>query len=325
MSFSPSLVVFISFIGFRIFLVASSSSWLLCWIGIELNTLTFIPLMLVIKTGREGESAVKYFLSQTVASVVFLIGILGVKFYSVFAMVVLIALFIKIGVAPFHGWLVSVGENLDWLCLYLILTLQKINPLMLLVSSCWVWELFFVGILFSGTLGALLGLSQTSLRKLLIFSSVNHLGWLLLAMSVRLVILRVYFVIYCFLLFPLIALFININIGYLGQIQGLPISSMRLILLTGSLLSLGGLPPFLGFFPKWIVISGALSLGNYFLGLFLVLVSLFTLFYYLRISYAGFILTKLTLEPRWSYNYRSFILRLTLITSFLGFFLVYFF
>lgn len=63
-------------------------------------------------------------------------------------------------------------------------------------------------------------------------------------------ILRVYFVIYCFLLFPLIALFININIGYLGQIQGLPISSMRLILLTGSLLSLGGLPPFLGFFPK---------------------------------------------------------------------------
>jgi NADH-ubiquinone oxidoreductase chain 2 len=214
---------------------------------------------------------------------------------------------------------------LDWLCLYLILTLQKINPLMLLVSSCWVWELFFVGILFSGTLGALLGLSQTSLRKLLIFSSVNHLGWLLLAMSVRLVILRVYFVIYCFLLFPLIALFININIGYLGQIQGLPISSMRLILLTGSLLSLGGLPPFLGFFPKWIVISGALSLGNYFLGLFLVLVSLFTLFYYLRISYAGFILTKLTLEPRWSYNYRSFILRLTLITSFLGFFLVYFF
>lgn len=69
--------------------------------------------MLVIKTGREGESAVKYFLSQTVASVVFLIGILGIKFYSVFTMVVLIALFIKMGVAPFHGWLVSVGENLD--------------------------------------------------------------------------------------------------------------------------------------------------------------------------------------------------------------------
>jgi NADH:ubiquinone oxidoreductase subunit 2 (subunit N) len=59
--------------------------------------------MLVLKTGREGESAVKYFLRQTVASVAFLIGILGIKFYSVLGLTVLIALFIKIGVAPFHG------------------------------------------------------------------------------------------------------------------------------------------------------------------------------------------------------------------------------
>lgn len=78
-----------------------------------MNTLTFIPLILVLKTGREGESAVKYFLSQTVASVVFLVGILGLKFYSVFSLVVLIALFIKMGVAPFHSWVLSVGENID--------------------------------------------------------------------------------------------------------------------------------------------------------------------------------------------------------------------
>jgi NADH:ubiquinone oxidoreductase subunit 2 (subunit N) len=59
--------------------------------------------MLVLKSGREGESAVKYFLSQTVASVIFLIGILGLKFYSLFGLVILVALFIKMGVAPFHG------------------------------------------------------------------------------------------------------------------------------------------------------------------------------------------------------------------------------
>jgi NADH-ubiquinone oxidoreductase chain 2 len=325
MSFSPSLVVFISFIGFRIFLVASSSSWLLCWIGIELNTLTFIPLILVLKTGREGESAVKYFLRQTVASVAFLVGVLGIKFYSRFGLIVLIALFIKIGVAPFHGWLVSVGDNLDWLCLYLILTLQKINPLMLLVSSFWIWDFLFLGILLSGSLGALLGLSQTSLRKLVIFSSINHLGWLLLALSVSVNILSIYFIIYCFLLFPVLLVFMRMGVSYLGQIQGLPIGSIRIILLIGSLLSLGGLPPFLGFFPKWIVMSGALILGNYFVVLFLVLISLFTLFYYLRISYAGFILTKLVLEPRWLYNYCSSLLCFTLVSSFLGFFIVYFF
>ena len=78
-----------------------------------MNTLTFIPLMLVLKTGREGESAVKYFLTQTLASVVFLIGVLGLKSYPLFNLVILVALFIKIGVAPFHTWLVSVGESLE--------------------------------------------------------------------------------------------------------------------------------------------------------------------------------------------------------------------
>jgi NADH-ubiquinone oxidoreductase chain 2 len=108
----------------------------------------------------------------------------------------------------------------------------------------------FLGILFSGSLGALLGLSQTSLRKLLIFSSINHLGWLLLALSVSIKIMGVYFIIYCFLLFPLVAFFISNNAGYLGQIERLPIGSRVLTVLILSLLSLGGLPPFLGFFLK---------------------------------------------------------------------------
>jgi NADH:ubiquinone oxidoreductase subunit 2 (subunit N) len=98
-----------------------------------------------------------------------------------------------------------------------------------------------------------------------------------------------------------------------------------LTVLILSLLSLGGLPPFLGFFLKWMVISGGLYAGNYFLVLFLVLISLFTLFYYLRISYAGFIITKLVLEPRWFYDHRSFLLALTLISSFLGFLIIYLF
>jgi len=321
--FSPSLVFFLTFIGFSIFLVSSSSSWLLCWIGVELNTLTFIPLMLVLKTGREGESAVKYFLTQTLASVVFLIGVLGLKSYPLFNLVILVALFIKIGVAPFHTWLVSVGESLEWFCLYFMLTLQKINPLILLASSYWSWDFLFLGILLSGALGALLGLSQTSLRKLLIFSSVNHLGWLLLALRVSLNILCVYFSLYCLLLFPAVSLFKKINLRHLSQIQRLSVETLVMTGLAVSLLSLGGLPPFLGFFPKWIVIAGGLSIGNYFLVLFLVLISLFTLFYYLRISYVGFILTKLVVEPRWIYKCVSLPLSFILCSSLLGFLLVY--
>lgn len=66
-----------------------------------------------------------------------------------------------------------------------------------------------------------------------------------------------------------------------------------------NLLSLGGLPPFLGFLPKWLVIQNLVELNQIFLLFIAVCLTLITLYYYLRISYSIYML---------NYNKNSWIL-----------------
>lgn len=323
--FNPSLVTFFIFIIFRVLLTCSSSSWLIAWVRIELNTLCFIPIMLNFKSGREGESAVKYFLTQTLASIILLVGALGIKAlsFSVFSIFVRVALLIKLGAAPFHRWIITVGENLNWLALYLILTVQKINPFILLLSRERIWNVLVVRIAMSAIVGGIAGLSQTNLRKLLIFSSINHLGWLLTAARSRIALFRTYFWIYCLLLLPIIYLSIKMGVNYLRQISSLPLHSTIFLLFIISLLSLGGLPPFLGFFPKWLVIYDFILSGNFILGIILIFMRLYTLYYYLRITFSSFILRKFTTEPRWLQAIPSLVTTVALRSSILGFLLIF--
>jgi len=71
-----------------------------------------------------------------------------------------------------------------------------------------------------------------------------------------------------------------------------------------SLLSLGGLPPFLGYLPKWIVIQAIITNNSAPLATIVVVTSLITLYeYYLKISYSRFII--LNTEPKWNLKFHK--------------------
>lgn len=107
MFLSPSSCLFIICILIRIVLVGSSPSLLTSWVGLELNTLSFVPLILTVKGKLERESAIKYFLTQALASVILLIGGILTDLQPLVSnipnIIVLCALLIKLGAAPFHA------------------------------------------------------------------------------------------------------------------------------------------------------------------------------------------------------------------------------
>lgn len=105
-----------------------------------------------------------------------------------------------------------------------MLTLQKVNPLVLFVSSGWTSDMVVLGVIFSIFVGGVIGLSHTNLRKLVIFSSIRHLGWLLISVSVSTFALFIYFSIYCAILIPVIYFFYFSNVRYLNQFSSLPVS-----------------------------------------------------------------------------------------------------
>lgn len=199
-------------------------------------------------------------------------------------------LLIKIGAAPFHFWFPGVIEGLSWTNNFILITWQKIAPL-ILISYFILPNLFRVIIFFSIFIGSLGGLNQTSLRKLIAFSSINHLGWILAAIILNENLWEFYFLIYTFLSLTILILFDILKIFHINQtffiINNNPL--IKFIIFT-LLLSLGGLPPFLGFTPKWLVIQFLTINNHILLIIFMVCLTLITLYYYIRICYASFLI-----------------------------------
>nr|AMH85448.1 NADH dehydrogenase subunit 2 [Boettcheria latisterna] len=328
---NSSKIVFFSILMMGTLISISANSWLGAWMGLEINLLSFIPLMSDNKL-MSTEASLKYFLTQALASSVFLFATIlfllnSNKINSNFFMEMMIfsSLLLKSGSAPFHFWFPNVMEGLSWLNALILMTWQKIAPLML-ISYIIFKPLIIISIILSSLIGALGGLNQTSLRKLMAYSSINHLGWMLASMYNSNSLWMTYFMFYSFLTFTMIFMFNMFKTSHINQLFTLFFHSKTLkFFLFFNLLSLGGLPPFLGFFPKWLVIQ-SLSENQLFLLTFMVLMTLITLYFYIRLSYSAFMLNYY--ENNWMMNssYNSNYLMMFISYSFfssLGLFLIY--
>nr|AFV08610.1 NADH dehydrogenase subunit 2 [Pollenia rudis] len=304
----------------------SANSWLSAWMGLEINLLSFIPLMSDNKL-MSSEASLKYFLTQALASSVLLFAVIvfmlnSTKMNSNYFMEMMIfsSLLLKSGSAPFHFWFPNVMEGLSWLNSLILMTWQKIAPLML-ISYIIFKPLIIISILLSSLMGALGGLNQTSLRKLMAYSSINHLGWMLAAMYHSNELWLTYFMFYTFLTASMIFMLNMFKISHMNQLFSCFFNSKIMkFLLFFNLLSLGGLPPFLGFFPKWIVIQSLTINNQLFLLVFMVSMTLITLYFYMRLCYSAFMLNYY--ENNWLIysSYNSLIMKTFMIISFFSMF-----
>jgi len=278
------------------------------WIGLEINLLSFIPLIIRPNNLISSESSLKYFLTQALASIIFLFIVILIlslnninEFIKIYInLIISSSLIIKIGAAPFHFWFPGVIEGLSWNINLILITWQKIAPLMIL-SYCLNFNFLYFIIVISILMGSLGGLNQTSLRKLIAFSSINHLGWIIAGIFFRENLWITYFLFYSFLSFRIIFIFNRFKLFHINQIFTLFHNNQIIkFILFLSLLSLGGLPPFLGFFPKWIIIEFILNTNMLFLIILIVTFTLITLFFYIRICYAAFLLNHN--ENNWLLN-----------------------
>nr|QBF00273.1 NADH dehydrogenase subunit 2 [Stegana triodonta]QBF00274.1 NADH dehydrogenase subunit 2 [Stegana triodonta] len=321
------LFVFIMMAGTMI--TITSNSWMSAWMGLEINLLSFIPLMSDSNNLMSTEASLKYFLIQALASAVLLFSIILMMMKNnlnfevnsfLISSMMLSSLLLKSGSAPFHFWFPNIMESLSWMNCLLMMTWQKIAPLML-ISNTNIKMILYMSIILSVIIGSLGGLNQSSLRKLMAFSSINHLGWMLVALMTNETIWLIYFLMYSFLSFCLIFMFNNFKIFYFNQMFSLYFNSKILkFCLFLNFLSLGGLPPFLGFFPKWIVIQQLSLDSQYFILMILLMSALITLFFYLRMCYSAFMLNYY--ENNWKMNefmnYSNFFIHL-----FLSFFSIF--
>jgi len=289
----PWKAIFLSLLIIGPIFSISASSWFMVWVGLEINMLAVLALLINFSSPREKEATLKYFLIQALASSILLSTVLlaaalqqSLSNSSVTSFLIFFRLLIKIGAAPFHLWLPQVIEGLSWRNSFIILAWQKVGPSALLLNCFEIKENLINSLLwaaaFSSILGAIGGLAQTYVRKILSFSSINHLGWALARLRLRLSLWIIYFSLYCLLLLRVVLLTKTFNITTLTSASLFP-SKWSKIAFYISIFSFGGLPPFMGFIPKWIVIRKLVYLSPSFTTL-LIISSLPPLFFYLNLT-----------------------------------------
>lgn len=345
-SFEYTLLIFFSIFG--VLLICFSNDLITAYLAIEVQSLAFYLLATFQKNSVfSTEAGLKYFILGTFSSSLFLFGfsfVYGITgstnfddFRDLFIFInskntdsvniinkssqffelkmlqfglsfILISLFFKLALAPFHIWSPDVYEGSPTSSTFFFALTPKIGIFILLTrlfqysffSILENWRYYFVFIaLLSIIIGSFTGLEQRKMKSLLAYSSISHMGYLLLAFSTitfeGLQALFFYLLVYILTGFCVWSIFLSLskkNIPYYFKKNNKDLSDLTLLSKSNKMLalffmialfSMAGFPPLIGFYAKMNIFLSVIEATLYFAALIGIVCSVISTFYYIRI------------------------------------------
>ena len=319
----PVLVLF-SILGMLIMI--SSNDFITLYMGLELQSLSLYVLAAMKKDSKNSsEAGLKYFILGAIASgfllfgVSLIFGITGTTSFTtlatsfsnmslnqpllVFAIIMILsAMAFKISIAPFHMWTPDVYEGAPTSITAFFAVVPKIAAFAVLmrilfiafyeISFIWQQILIVMSILsiFVGAFGALL---QTSIKRLMAYSTISNVGYVLLSLSLATSIglesSIIYITIYTVSTLGVFAFILSMEkekilLDKISSFSGLSKSHpFYALTFTILLLSLAGLPPLAGFFAKFYIFRSLIIGDMLWVAVIGILGSVVAAYYYLKI------------------------------------------
>ncbi len=335
------------FIGVGLMLMAEANHLLMAYVAMELVSLSSYLLVGFLGDRRSAEASLKYLLFGALSSGIMLFGmslLFGLTGELAFpeilrstqglsgamsaALLVAITLMLaglafKISMVPFHMWTPDAYEGAPIPVTALLSVGPKAAGVALLVRLMTALEpawpalapLLLVLTVLTMTLGNLVALVQTNVKRLLAYSTIGQVGYLLIGFVVGTPAgreaLLVYLVAYLFMNLGafacVVAVFNDTGSESLQAFQGLARRSPGLALaLTLFLLSLAGLPPLLGFVGKFLLFGSAIQQGRlWWLAVAGAVNSAIALYYYVNIIRLMYLAAPSDARPlRWAPSLR---------------------
>lgn len=301
-------------------IMVSFNNMAMLFLGLEILSLS----LYVLAGGRKqnlfsNEAAFKYFLMGSFATGFLLMGIALVYgatgqfhldkiaevisaqsglpgFFYVGVMLIMIGLAFKVSAVPFHFWAPDVYEGAPTVITALMATLVKTAAFAAFfriawycfpsVAGTWLVVLHVMTIL-TLVLPNVTAVFQTSVKRMLAYSSIGHAGYILLAMTTggaaSAGIILYYLAAYSaatLCAFAVVNKLEKENVSFTGLYR---VSPLLALAMTISLLSMAGIPPLAGFFAKYLVFSAAIVNGYVWMVLVAVVTSLIGVYYYFRV------------------------------------------
>lgn len=304
-------------------ILVSSTSLVTLYLGVELQSFAvYILASLYWNSEKSSSGALKYFFIGGLSSAFILIGG-GVIYWQTGSTdiwqvmnvlntsekekvelgleIILLGILIKTAAAPFHNWAPDVYDDVPNIVTTWLTLMPKISLLSFLVNLCqsseysitW-WGLLTIGSLLSIIIGTIVGLAQTRIKRLLAYSTISHVGFLLFSLSISTEIGTSSFLFYLaqYTITTLDAFLIIVGIGYSMRKQiekyedfaGQSFLNPELgLAISICLFSIAGAPPLVGFFGKISVLSAAINSEYYFRAIVAIVLSVISASYYLNI------------------------------------------
>jgi NADH-ubiquinone oxidoreductase chain 2 len=243
---------------------------------------------------------------------------LNIIFLMLSLTIIMVGYLFKISAAPFHFWSPSVYDGVPTIVTSFISILPKISILIFILQlihnnnySSNIYELkltLLISSFLSLIIGTIAGLSQNRIKKLLAYSTISHIGFMLLAITVNNIdsIQAFFFYLIQYTLSNINIFFILISIGYykyffnkkksnikdennspiqfIDQFKGyVHINPLIALSFAINLFSLTGIPPLIGFFGKQMVLYSSIQKGYIFISFIAIITSVISAVYYLNI------------------------------------------
>jgi len=304
----------------------SAASLLTIYLGLELLSLSLYAMVALNRDSlRSTEAAMKYFVLGAIASGMLLYGISMIygitgslelqqikatishvgndNLILIFGLVFIVAgLAFKLGAVPFHMWIPDVYDGAPTAVVTYVSSAPKIAAFAIVMrvliggleplSHSWQEMLIVLSIL-SMALGNIIAIAQTSLKRMLAYSAISHMGFFLLGIISNSTngygSAMFYVIVYAVMsmgIFGLLTLMSGkgVEIEEISDLQGLSQNHPWIaVLLMIFMFSMAGVPPTLGFYAKLLVIQSVMDSGMIWLAILAVLMAVIGAFYYLRI------------------------------------------
>ena len=305
--------------------MVSAGHFLTAYIGLELLSLSLYAMIALRRDSADAaEAALKYFVLGALASGLLLYGISMVygatgslEFASVLAnaydgqantwllklglVFIVVAVAFKLGAVPFHMWVPDVYQGAPTSVAAFVGTVPKIAAVVfafrILVTGLgttvndWTPMLAILAVA-SLLVGNLAAIMQSNIKRMLAYSTVSHMGFILLAFMAGAIgftaglYYAIAYVVMGLVGFGVLMLLSNeaFECEEISDLAGLnQCHAWYAFLMLLAMFSMAGIPPLMGFYAKFAVIKALLSQGFVWISVFAVVMSLIGAFYYLRV------------------------------------------
>nr|YP_010827534.1 NADH dehydrogenase subunit 2 [Sinocentrus brevicornis]WFD60953.1 NADH dehydrogenase subunit 2 [Sinocentrus brevicornis] len=262
-----------------VIMTISSNNWFSIWMGLELTLMCFIPIMSA-KSKLNSESCIKYFIMQSLSSSIMMMGVIMMSF-EMNKYFLLTSIAMKLGVVPFHTWVLSITEGMKYYSILVFSTVMKLGPMMVMSYLNSNYSTIIIMMLI---LSSIAGLNQNSMKKVIMYSSLFNMSFMLSCIN-NCSIWMTYFILYSASLLMLTLMIMKMNLNFINQFIFNNYSNSMKLIMWMIMMSMGGMPPMLSFYGKFMVIKYLIELNNLIMIIFMITGSLIIIFFYMRMTF----------------------------------------